>query len=259
MARDTEGTSKHAADIGRSAAGSRVHGLSGSAANCGSGTRGSLRRFHGLTGPPVCRLAVRTASADRLRTSVIAPRDREPTGTMADAVYTCVRSFVWQKQPPRNPRPSALSLHLGLNAVDPVHYGGWSGELAACERDATDMAALAKAQKMKPTVLLTKQRHPGQDDRRDERCRQGPQERRPLLPDLLRPWRPGARRHRRGDRQAGRDLVPLRQPADRRRAVFRAGEVRLRRAHPGAVGQLPQRHGHPRRAWRPASADSARG
>ena len=53
------------------------------------------------------------------------------------------------------PKATALSLHLGLNAVDPVHYGGWSGELAACERDATDMAALAKAQKMKPTVLLT--------------------------------------------------------------------------------------------------------
>ena len=54
------------------------------------------------------------------------------------------------------PKATALSLHLGLNAVDPVHYGGWSGELAACERDANDMGALAKAQKMKPTVLLTR-------------------------------------------------------------------------------------------------------
>ena len=54
------------------------------------------------------------------------------------------------------PKATALSLHLGLNAVDPVHYGGWSGELGACERDAVDMGALAKSQKMKPTVLLTK-------------------------------------------------------------------------------------------------------
>jgi hypothetical protein len=54
------------------------------------------------------------------------------------------------------PKAKALSLHLGLNAVDPAHYGGWSGELAACERDAADMAALAKGQKMKPTVLLTR-------------------------------------------------------------------------------------------------------
>jgi hypothetical protein len=54
------------------------------------------------------------------------------------------------------PKATALSLHIGLNLVDPAHYGGWSGELAACERDATDMAALAKSQKMKPAILLTK-------------------------------------------------------------------------------------------------------
>lgn len=52
--------------------------------------------------------------------------------------------------------PRALSLHLGLNAVLPSAYGGWSGDLNACENDANDMAALAKAQGMKPTVLLTK-------------------------------------------------------------------------------------------------------
>jgi hypothetical protein len=50
----------------------------------------------------------------------------------------------------------ALSLHLGLNAVSAVHYSGWSGELVACEFDAKDMAAIAKRQGMKPTVLLTK-------------------------------------------------------------------------------------------------------
>jgi hypothetical protein len=54
------------------------------------------------------------------------------------------------------PKATALSLNIGLNAVDPAHYDGWSGELAACERDATDMAALARVQKMKPTMLLTR-------------------------------------------------------------------------------------------------------
>ncbi len=54
-------------------------------------------------------------------------------------------------------RPAALSLHIGLNAVNPVHYQGWSGELAACEADAEDMQAIAKARGMKPTVLLTAQ------------------------------------------------------------------------------------------------------
>lgn len=57
---------------------------------------------------------------------------------------------------PRPTTPKALSLHLGLNAVDPRHYAGWSGDLAACEFDARDMHALAKAAGMTPTVLMTK-------------------------------------------------------------------------------------------------------
>ena len=55
---------------------------------------------------------------------------------------------------PRKPR--AVSLHIRLNLVDPKHYGGWSGPLAACEADAKDMAAIAKAQGMASTLLLTK-------------------------------------------------------------------------------------------------------
>lgn len=53
-------------------------------------------------------------------------------------------------------KPRALSLHLGLNAVSGAAYEGWTGPLSACEFDANDMAALAKGQGMKPTVLLTK-------------------------------------------------------------------------------------------------------
>ncbi len=53
-------------------------------------------------------------------------------------------------------RPRAASLHIGLNAVSPAAYSGWSGELAACEFDANDMAALARSRSMVPLVLLTK-------------------------------------------------------------------------------------------------------
>jgi hypothetical protein len=49
-----------------------------------------------------------------------------------------------------------ISLHLGLNAVDPHHYQGWSGELNACEADADDMEAIAKKKEYSPTKLLTK-------------------------------------------------------------------------------------------------------
>jgi hypothetical protein len=50
----------------------------------------------------------------------------------------------------------AMSLHIGLNAVSPRHYGGWSGPLAACEFDANDMQAIAKSRGMTAKKLLTK-------------------------------------------------------------------------------------------------------
>mgnify|MGYP003438751464 FL=1 len=49
-----------------------------------------------------------------------------------------------------------LSLNIGLNSVNTSHYGGWSGDLSACEFDAKDMAALATGRGMKASVLLTK-------------------------------------------------------------------------------------------------------
>lgn len=57
---------------------------------------------------------------------------------------------------PAASKPRGLSLNIGLNSVSPSHYGGWSGDLAACEFDAKDMAALAAGCGMKSTVLLTK-------------------------------------------------------------------------------------------------------
>ncbi len=40
-----------------------------------------------------------------------------------------------------------LALTIGLNAVDPRHYEGWSGKLNACEADARDMADIARSGK----------------------------------------------------------------------------------------------------------------
>lgn len=50
-----------------------------------------------------------------------------------------------------------ISLHLGLNYVDPKHYNGWDGELFACEADANDMTALAKSRGFKTQTLIRKQ------------------------------------------------------------------------------------------------------
>ena len=50
-----------------------------------------------------------------------------------------------------------MSLHIGLNSVGPDALRRLERRRSmACEFDANDMAAIAKAQRMKPTVLLTK-------------------------------------------------------------------------------------------------------
>lgn len=53
--------------------------------------------------------------------------------------------------------PKGISLHLGLNSIDPNHYGGWSGPLVACENDAIDMELIAKSKGFTSSKLLTKQ------------------------------------------------------------------------------------------------------
>lgn len=50
-----------------------------------------------------------------------------------------------------------ISLHIGLNYVDPNHYSGWEGKLNAAEYDANDMYLISKSQGIKPTKLLRKE------------------------------------------------------------------------------------------------------
>ena len=49
-----------------------------------------------------------------------------------------------------------LALTIGLNSVDPKHYEGWSGELNACEADASDMTDVARSRKFTVQTLITK-------------------------------------------------------------------------------------------------------
>ena len=48
-----------------------------------------------------------------------------------------------------------ISLHIGLNRVDPAQYDGWDGALTACEFDANDMQAIAESQGFETSKLLT--------------------------------------------------------------------------------------------------------
>ncbi len=55
---------------------------------------------------------------------------------------------------------TGISLHIGLNQVDPNHYRDqfgqpWSGDLVACENDARDMQRIATEQGFTPEILLT--------------------------------------------------------------------------------------------------------
>jgi metacaspase-1 len=52
--------------------------------------------------------------------------------------------------------PNGYSLHIGLNAVDPDHYNGWSGPLNACESDARAMKNIADSMGYESMTLLTK-------------------------------------------------------------------------------------------------------
>lgn len=54
-------------------------------------------------------------------------------------------------------KAKAISLHIGLNAVNSAAYAGWDGPLAACEFDANDMAAIAQSRGMNSSLLLTRQ------------------------------------------------------------------------------------------------------
>ena len=47
-----------------------------------------------------------------------------------------------------------ISIHVGLNHVDPKQYEGWDGALNACVADATDMRALAKKCGFKENLML---------------------------------------------------------------------------------------------------------
>jgi metacaspase-1 len=48
-----------------------------------------------------------------------------------------------------------ISINIGLNSVNAQQYNGWPGTLVACEFDAKDMSALAKAKGFDSKLLLT--------------------------------------------------------------------------------------------------------
>jgi len=52
---------------------------------------------------------------------------------------------------------TGISIHIGLNRVNPSHYQGWDGKLKGCENDAHAMEAIASKQKFATSLLLNEQ------------------------------------------------------------------------------------------------------
>lgn len=50
---------------------------------------------------------------------------------------------------------NGYSLHIGLNELDPAHYGGWDGKLNACEFDASKMETIARSTGYTVSSLLS--------------------------------------------------------------------------------------------------------
>lgn len=53
--------------------------------------------------------------------------------------------------------PKGICISIGLNAVNPVTYGGWDGALRGCENDARDISAIAVSKGYENKLLLTKE------------------------------------------------------------------------------------------------------
>ncbi|MER5671838.1 caspase family protein [Pseudonocardia alni] len=50
---------------------------------------------------------------------------------------------------------TAMSVHVGVDRVDPGHYRGWSGQLHGCGNDARAMAGVAARAGYQPAVVIT--------------------------------------------------------------------------------------------------------
>ena len=118
-----------------------------------SARKATAARGARVAAPPLRDAAVRPArKVDAPRTTDAATPGKAAADATAARKSAAARSATRKtavgasaaRKTGRRPRaPVGRSLHIGLNAVGTAHYGGWRGELTACEFDAGDMAALA--------------------------------------------------------------------------------------------------------------------
>jgi metacaspase-1 len=64
-------------------------------------------------------------------------------------------SRIEKKIAKKQSKTKGISIHIGLNRIDPAHYQGWKGELNGCENDAKSMQAIADQQEFESQLILT--------------------------------------------------------------------------------------------------------
>ena len=134
------------------------------------------------------------------------------------------------------------SIHIGLNSVDPQHYDGWDGTLAACEFDANDMQAVAESRGFQSTKMLTQEATADAVQAAIEGAASELSDGDFLF--LTYSGHGGQVPDKNGEEEARplrRDVGAVRPAARRRRALCAVGEVPAGRPHLRALRQLPQR------------------
>ena len=144
-------------------------------------------------------------------------------------------------------RRQGMSLHIGLNTVDPSTTRAGTARCRAARTTPTTWPRSPRRRASRPRRAA----HQGGDGRRGQgRASRDAAKRSARATCSCSPTRAtGARCRTRTatrTRRARRDVGALRPAARRRRALRAVVAVRAGRPDPRAVGQLPQRHGDPR-------------
>ncbi|UBV44109.1 caspase family protein (plasmid) [Deinococcus taeanensis] len=68
-------------------------------------------------------------------------------------IRSCTPSTIHTSPEEEHTMPRGVSLHIGLNRVDPSAYGGWDGALSGCHNDASAMKGIADQAGYTSTLL----------------------------------------------------------------------------------------------------------
>jgi hypothetical protein len=106
-----------------------------------------------VPGSSGCIVIQNKRTFDRFRDIMVAARAAGVNQIPIEINYTGTRGILTRGLR----QAKGISIHIGLNRVDPDRYQGWDGQLNACENDARSMQAIAEQQGFESQLILTEQ------------------------------------------------------------------------------------------------------